>query len=30
MEITKDEIVSAANRFALDTVYRLKGDAKAE
>ena len=30
MKITKDEIVEAANRIALDTVYRLKGDAKAE
>lgn len=28
MNITKDEIVSAAERVALDTVYKLKGAAK--
>ncbi len=30
MRITKDEIVEAANHTVLDTVYRLKGVAKAE
>ena len=28
MNITKDEIVSAAERVTLDTVYKLKGAAK--
>lgn len=28
MNITKDEIISAAERVTLDTVYKLKGAAK--
>lgn len=30
MQVTKDEIIEAAQRVALDTVYKLKGDAAAE
>lgn len=28
MQVTKDQIVEAANQVALDTVYKLKGDAE--